>query len=728
MNKSNWPAAIAVGVASTAIWFAVPAMSQQAASSVIETATATPTFTPAAGTYTKAQSVTIADTTMGAVIYYTTNGNPPTTTSTKYTAAISVTKTETLKAIAVATGFTQSAIATALYTIETAAATPTVKPAAGAYCGAQTVTLADATKSSTIYYTTNGTTPTTSSTKYTASFKVSTTTTVKAIAVATGSLTSAVESATYTIDAACAAKPTLSPAPGGYSTTQSVKITDTSAGATIYYTTDGTTPTISSKKYTAPITVSGTTTVSAIAATSSLAPSAVVSGEYVIDVGVVPVAGGNVFSNGALDPGVKFYPFGGSTNNPLPAADPTTTFTDGSPALKIVVTGSGGYSGGAFVASKTRTLTAANALVFWAKASAAVSSLKVQLGNDAGALANVDYQVESIGIPLTTSWKQFVIPLPDPKKAAGFDGLFSFADGPNNYTFWVADVEYATVPTASLGAETAVNTNWPTVTIPEGKAGAYTLSPATNSIIWAGTVPPLPNGNNLDNIGWHWFTLTSSDPAVATVSAAGTVTGIAAGTTHISATLAGVALPSSATITVTAPLATPTNNSPTPTLPASKVTALFDSSGVYPIHAVDTFDQSNFCSAVLTNPYLITGGKGVLEYQLNACVGITFGDGEAGNTTNTVDASAYTTFHVDIWTPNPDDLQIQLVNNADPGPSDVGIYDAGVLATSTWVSLDIPFASFTGGSGLTAENALQQMLFVSANPGMIIYVDNMYFH
>jgi hypothetical protein len=727
MNKFNWPAAVAVGVAGTAIWFAVPAVSQEAGSVVTETATATPKFTPAAGTYTKAQSVTIADTTTGAVIYYTTNGNPPTTASTKYAGAISVTKTETLKAIAVATGFTQSAVATAAYTIETAAATPTVKPAAGAYSTAQTVSLADATKGTVIYYTTNGTTPTTASTKYTAAFKVSATTTVKAIAVATGYLTSAVESATYTIEPG-AAKPTLSPAPGGYSTAQSVKISDTSTGATIYYTTDGTTPKTSSKKYTAPITVSGTTTINAIAAASNLAPSSVASGEYIIDVGVTPVAGGNVFSNGALDPGVAFYPFGGSTNTPLPAADPTTPFTDGSPALKIVVTGTGGYSGGAFVASKPRSVTAANALVFWAKASAAVSSLKVQLGNDAGALANVDYQVESIGIPLTTSWKQFVIPLPDPKKAAGFDGLFSFADGPNNYTFWVADVEYATVPTAALGKETSANTNWPSVTIPKGPAGAYTLSPATNSVIWTGTVPPLPNGNNLDNVGWHWFTLTSSDPTVASVSAAGTVTGLAPGTTNITATLAGVALPGSAAITVTAPLGTPTTNSPTPTLPASKVTALFDSSGVYPIHAVDSLDQPNFCSAVLTNPYLIAGGKGVLEYQLNACVGITFGDGEAGNTTNTVNASAYTTFHVDIWTPNPDDLQIQLVNNADPGPSDVGIYDAGTLATSTWVSLDIPFASFTGGSGLTAENALQQMLFVSANPGMIIYVDNMYFH
>ena len=45
-----------------------------------------------------------------------------------------------------------------------------------------------------------------------------------------------------------------------------------------------------------------------------------------------------------------------------------------------------------------------------------------------------------------------MIPLPDPTKATGLDGLFSFADADNNYTFWLADVEYADVPTTTLGA------------------------------------------------------------------------------------------------------------------------------------------------------------------------------------------------------------------------------------------------------------------------------------
>jgi hypothetical protein len=78
---------------------------------------ATPVFKPAAGTYSAAQSVTITDTTAGAVIYYTTNGATPTTASTKYTKAIAVSATETIKAIAVATGYTESAASSATYTI-----------------------------------------------------------------------------------------------------------------------------------------------------------------------------------------------------------------------------------------------------------------------------------------------------------------------------------------------------------------------------------------------------------------------------------------------------------------------------------------------------------------------------------------------------------------------------------------------------------------------------------
>lgn len=76
---------------------------------------ATPTFSPAAGTYTEAQSVSINCSTEDATIYYTTNGDNPTTNSTVYTAAINVSSDMTIKAMATAEGYDNSAIATAAY-------------------------------------------------------------------------------------------------------------------------------------------------------------------------------------------------------------------------------------------------------------------------------------------------------------------------------------------------------------------------------------------------------------------------------------------------------------------------------------------------------------------------------------------------------------------------------------------------------------------------------------
>jgi hypothetical protein len=90
--------------------------------------TATPTFSPAAGTYSAAQSVKILDTTAHASIYYTTNGNTPSTGSTLYTGPIQVAHSETLQAVAIAPGFSQSADASASYTIGSSTCNPPAAP------------------------------------------------------------------------------------------------------------------------------------------------------------------------------------------------------------------------------------------------------------------------------------------------------------------------------------------------------------------------------------------------------------------------------------------------------------------------------------------------------------------------------------------------------------------------------------------------------------------------
>jgi hypothetical protein len=162
----------------------------------------------------------------------------------------------------------------------TAAATPTFSPAPGAYSLPQFVTLSD-TPGAVIYYTTNGTTPTTNSPVYSTPVPVNATTTIEAIAVATGFNNSAIAAGTYFQQGTpTAATPTFSPAPGFYSLPQSVTLSDTTPGAVIYYTTDGTTPTASSPVYSTPISVSATTTIQAIAVSTCYGNSGIAAGTY----------------------------------------------------------------------------------------------------------------------------------------------------------------------------------------------------------------------------------------------------------------------------------------------------------------------------------------------------------------------------------------------------------------------------------------------------------------
>ena len=240
---------------------------------------ATPTFSPAPGSYsTSTVQVSLADATPGAVIYYTLNGAAPTSGSSKYSAPLTLSATTTIQAIAIAGGYNNSPVASATYTL--GAATPTFSPAAGSYSSSTvTVSLADATPGATIYYTTNGATPSTSSSKYSSPLTLSANTTIQAIAAASGYTNSAVASATYGVTAP---SPTFSVAAGNYTSTQTVSLSDTIPGASIYYTTNGSTPTTGSSLYSTPISVSATTTIQAIAVASGYNNSAVASATYTI--------------------------------------------------------------------------------------------------------------------------------------------------------------------------------------------------------------------------------------------------------------------------------------------------------------------------------------------------------------------------------------------------------------------------------------------------------------
>ena len=160
---------------------------------------ATPEFSVASGAVDSGTSVTISCATEGAKIYYTTDETEPTASSTEYTTAISVTPPMTLKAIAVKDGMNNSAVASASYTIKGTVASPEFSVASGAVDSGTSVTISCATEEAKIYYTTDGSEPTASSTEYTTAISVTTAVTLKAIAVKDGMNDSAVASASYLI-------------------------------------------------------------------------------------------------------------------------------------------------------------------------------------------------------------------------------------------------------------------------------------------------------------------------------------------------------------------------------------------------------------------------------------------------------------------------------------------------------------------------------------------------
>ena len=158
---------------------------------------AMPIFSIPGGTYDQNPlSVTLSCATPGATIYYTkaTGSNipaTPTASSTMYTGPISVTANTTIKAIAIL-GNSKSAVPSHTYTFQMA--TPVISFEGGS---SNTATITCSTEGATIYYTTNGSNPTTSSTVYTGPIPVSGDVTIKARAYLTGLSASAIATATY---------------------------------------------------------------------------------------------------------------------------------------------------------------------------------------------------------------------------------------------------------------------------------------------------------------------------------------------------------------------------------------------------------------------------------------------------------------------------------------------------------------------------------------------------
>ncbi len=166
----------------------------------------------------------------------------------------------------------------------------------------------------------------------------------------------------------------------------------------------------------------------------------------------------------------------------------------------------------------------------------------------------------------------------------------------------------------------------------------------------------------------------------------------------------------------------PVTGAPTPLIPANDVVSLY--SDAYSDVPVDTW-SAVWDSAEVED--VLIASDNMKKYTDLLFAGVEFA-------TVTVDASAMTHFHMDIWTPDPispgASFKVKLVDwGADGawlGGDDVEhelTFNETVLASGTWVSIDVPLTDFTG---LTTKGHLAQLI-MSGDPNTV-FIDNIYFY
>lgn len=426
---------------------------------------------------------------------------------------------------------------------------------------------------------------------------------------------------------------------------------------------------------------------------------------------------GEIFKDTPLGLGSNFYfPYSGSKATAWSVDDEVSY--EGTSSMRFDVPNAsdpaGNYAGGIFkIDGGYRDLSQFDALTFWIKATTGTTINEIGFGEDFG---ENKFQVTRYNVPVSTNWNKVVIPIPDPSKLDQINGLFRYATGgigeqgsEVGYTFWIDDLKFEKLGTVANGQPKIMNGNEVTTNTFNGTSaqvtGTQTMNVAGQNI----TVGVAPS----------YFTFMSSNRDVAIVNELGKVSVQGAGASTITATLGGVKAKGSLTINSIGNFTFPDN----PTLPAANVISVF--SNAYTNVPVDYFNGYWGGSTTQTSDISVNGND-LKQYTNLNYVGIEFQN-------PTIDASAMTTLHLDLFSQESGSLTIRLRdrgnngkiesdNNGNPIGDDADLTYTVNMQGNQWNGVEIPL----NGGLANQKNNMSQIVFVGGVSSFI--VDNIYFH
>lgn len=421
-----------------------------------------------------------------------------------------------------------------------------------------------------------------------------------------------------------------------------------------------------------------------------------------------------VFIDG-FSAGLEYYPYADSKQTAFSVEEDDTY--NGSAAMRFDVPNvgdpEGAYAGAIFRDDNGgRNLTGYDALTFWAKASQAGTLNEVGFGQD---FFGDKYAVSMQNTPLTTNWVKYVVPIPDPSKLVQSQGLFWYAEGPEDgdgYSIWVDEVKYERLGTIAQPRPKLLEGN--DVVTQSFNGATLTLTGLTQTFnLGSGidqTVAAAPS----------YFEFSSSNTSVATVDLLGVVTVVGSGTAVITASLADVEAQGSLTIESLGDF----DPAPTPMQSPANVISIF--SDAYTNVLVDFYNGYWEPFQTTESSIFAINNDQILNYTNFNFVGNQFAN-------PTINGSEMSVIHFDVFVPdgtvNPQ-LKIVLrdfgANNSDGGGDDTNlemIFSGASLVPGQWNSLEMSL------DGMPNKERLGLLIYENLGSNLTsFYLDNVYLY